>query len=166
MLDYLRAGTKYAAVVREWTGRWADRVRRGLLSWRLAQALGLGSRAGERRRREPIRRVATHLEVEWYAHDIHPWDADLPDEHRARLFAEGVLAHTVTAIRGAFDRFAEVESIAITVLEPRTPHRVLLRGAVTRGDVVEASRTVSAAMSLKLLGVEYRMSEGQLQPLS
>jgi hypothetical protein len=162
MLDYLQTGTKCAAVVREWTGR----ARRVLLSWRVAQALGLGPRAGERRRREPIRRVATHLEVEWYAYDVHPWDRDLPDERRARLFAEGVLAHTVTAIRGAFDRFAEVDSIAITVLEPRRPHRVLLRGAVTRRDVADASRTVSAAMSLKLLGVEYRMSEGQLQPLS
>jgi hypothetical protein len=112
-----------------------------------------------------IQRVSTHLEIEWYAHDVHPWDADLPDDRQARLFVDSALSQTLSAIRRAFERFPEVDSIAVRVLDPRDPTGVLLRGAVSRRDLDAATAIKSDAMSLKLLGVEFQLVDSDLQPL-
>src|SRR5689334_9472823 len=81
---------------------WA-RGRRQRQWWRrVTRALGLQPRPGERRRPPSLGRVSTHLEIEWYAHDVHPWDDDLPPDRQAARFAEATLQHTVAAIRRAF----------------------------------------------------------------
>src|SRR6476646_10471119 len=104
---------------------WA-RDRRQRQWWRrVSRALGLAPRPGERRRPPSLGRVSTQLKIEWYAHDVHPWDADLPPEQQAARFAEETLQHTAAAIRRAFERFPEVDALEIVVREPRRPHGVL-----------------------------------------
>src|SRR6202043_55788 len=80
---------------------------------RLTNALELRPRAGESKDHPSLSNVSAYLEIEWYAHDIHPWDGDLPPERKATLFAEESLTHTAVAIRHAFERFPEVDAIGI-----------------------------------------------------
>jgi hypothetical protein len=110
--------------------------------------------------------VATRLEIEWYARDLHPWDRDLPLERKATLVAEESLTHTAAAIRRAFDQFPEVDAIEIRVLAPYNPHPLLFTGLVTREGAMQCAPNLSPAMTLKLLGIEYRMIDGHLEPLS
>ncbi len=132
---------------------------------RLTRALGISGRAGGAGTSVSLASLSTHLDVEWYARDIHPWDRDLPIERKAVLFAKGSLAHTVTAIRRAFERFPEVESVQIRVLDPRKPHGLLFAGSVFRGDLASVPQNLSPAMTLKLLGIAYRLIDGVLEPL-
>jgi hypothetical protein len=131
----------------------------------VSRALGLTRRPGERRRPPALGRVSTQLEIEWYAHDVHPWDDDLPVELQAARFAEETLQHTVAAIRRAFERFPEVDGLQIVVREPRRPHGVLFTGRVSRAEAARCATSLSAAMALKLLGIEFRMVDGRLEPL-
>jgi hypothetical protein len=131
----------------------------------VSRALGLSPRAGERRRSLSLGRLSTQLEIEWYAHDVHPWDQDLPPEQQAARFTEETLQHTVAAIRRAFERFPEVDALQIVVREPRRPHGVLFAGRAARAEAAECATTLSAAMALKLLGIEFRIVDGRLEPL-
>ena len=141
-----------------------DRQRRRF--WRqLTRALHLKPRGADSADRQLLTKVSTRLEIEWYARDTHPWDADLPSDERARRFTDDSLAGTVAAIRGAFERFPEVDAIEIRVLAPRKPHAVLFSGVATRSDAAECSPRLSPAMTLKLLGIEYLMVDGRLEPI-
>jgi hypothetical protein len=133
---------------------------------RLTRALKLRPRAGEWTVRRSLGKVSARLEIEWYAPDVHPWDGDLPAERKARLFAEESLTHTVDAIRRAFDRFPEVDTLGIRVLGPHKPHAALFAGTVSRENLKQCAPTLSPAMTLKLLDIQYRMVDGQLMPMS
>jgi hypothetical protein len=99
------------------------------------------------------------LRLEWHARDIHPWDCDLPADRRAELFTEELMAETIVAIRQAFERLAEVDVIEIRVLAPNEPGRTVLAGTVCRDDLIAARACPSPAMSLKLLGIQYRLAD-------
>jgi hypothetical protein len=145
-------------VVQWLRGRERRRFRR-----RLNKALELRPRGGESKDHLSLSNVSTRLEIEWHARDIHPWDGDLPPERKARLFAEESQTHTVVAIRRTFERFPEVDAIGIRVLEPHKPHAVLFTGTVSRDDLKQCSPSLSPAMTLKLLGIEYRIVDGHLK---
>jgi len=156
---FTRSGT--AVRLAEWA-----RSRRQRQWWRrVSRALGLERRPGERRRRASLGNVSTHLEIEWYAHDVHPWDEDLPPERQDARFAEEAVPHTLAAIRRAFERFPEVDTLEIVVRDPRKPHPVLFAGRVSRADAAACANTPSPTMALKLLGIEFRMIDGRLQPV-
>jgi hypothetical protein len=133
---------------------------------RLTKALGIGRRPAESSGVATLNQVSTHLEIEWYARDVHPWDRDLPDKRKAVLFAEASLAQTATAIRRAFERFPEVSSLSIRVLAPRKPHGLLFSGSVLRRDLEGVPGHLSPAMTLKLLGIDYQLIDGVLEPLT
>src|SRR5262249_43539864 len=145
-------------------GAWT-RGRERRLWKRLTRALGLGPRAAEVPDRVPLSNVSTRMEIEWYAREVHPWDRDLPAERKARLFADESLTHTGAAIRGGWERFPEVDAIEISVLEPHKPHAVLFKGSVSRDGFDRCPPNLSPGMTLKLLGVEYRLTDGCLEPL-
>jgi hypothetical protein len=107
-----------------------------------------------------LREMSLSLRVEWYARDLHPWDRDLPVERRAELFTAELLADTVVVIRQIFERLAEIDTVQIRVLEPAEPHKTVLAGTVCRDDLDATWGCPSPAMSLKLLGLEYRVSDG------
>jgi hypothetical protein len=99
------------------------------------------------------------LRLEWHARDLHPWDCDLPADRRAELFMAALMAETIVAIRRTFERLAEVDVIEIRVLTPDEPGQTVLAGTVCRDDLIAAQACPSPAMSLKLLGIQYRLSD-------
>jgi hypothetical protein len=146
--------------------KWADLRERRRLRSRVTRALKLKPRGAAPNDGLPLTRLSTRLEVEWYAREVQPWDRDLPPERQARLFVEQSLSDTVVAIWRMFERMAEIDVIDIRVLEPHLPDKTVLAGTVFRGDVNAAGAHPSPAMSLKLLGVRYRVTDGQFEPLS
>jgi hypothetical protein len=142
------------------SGTWrADWERRRLRN-RVARALAMAPRGGVANDTSLLREMSLSLKVEWYARDLHPWDRDLPVERRAELFTAELMADTVAAIRQIFERLAEIDAIHIRVLEPAAPHKTVLAGTVCRDDLNATRDCPSPAMSLKLLGLQYRVSDG------
>jgi hypothetical protein len=145
--------------------RWTELRERRRLRHRVLKTLKLGSRGAECETGLPLRRLSTRLEVEWYARDVHPWDRDLPQEQRTKRFVEESLKDTVAAIWRMFDHLPEIDTIDLRVLEPNHPHKPLFAGTVCRDDVNAAGSCLSPAMSLKALGVRFRLADGCLEPL-
>jgi hypothetical protein len=141
---------------RKWRAEWARRR----LRKRVARALTMAPRGGVANDGTSLRTVSLSLEVEWYARDLHPWDRDLPVERRAELFSAELMADTVVALRQLFERLADIDAIQIRVLEPTEPHKTVLAGTVCRDDLIATQGCRSPAMSLKLLGVQQRVTDG------
>jgi hypothetical protein len=59
-----------------------------------------------------------------------------------------------------FERLVEVDVIQIRVLAPNEAENTVLAGTVYRNDLHAAQACPSPAMSLKLLGVQYRVADG------
>ncbi|HEX4346996.1 MAG TPA: hypothetical protein VHZ73_05450, partial [Vicinamibacterales bacterium] len=105
-------------VLRKWT-----RVReRQRLHRRVAKTLALKPRGAVFNDGLPIKKISNHLEVEWLARGVHPWDLDLPREQRDELFAIEAVGDTLAAILRMFDRLPEVDTIRLRVLGPEPPH--------------------------------------------
>jgi hypothetical protein len=139
----------------KWRGRWERRRLRN----RVIKALTLAPRGAVRDDGPRVREMSLALRLEWHARDIHPWDCDLPADRRAELFTEELMAETIVAIRQAFERLAEVDVIEIRVLAPNEPGKTVLAGTVCRDDLIAARACPSPAMSLKLLGIQYRLAD-------
>jgi hypothetical protein len=148
-------------IVRTLTGIRERRRLRG----RVVRTLALKSRGAIFNDGLPLRKLANHLEVEWFAREPHPWDEDLPPERRAERFVVESLSDTIVAICRMFDRLPEIDTIRIRVLGPNDPDKTLLAGTVHRADLHTSRRCPSPAMSLKLLGIEYRVVDGSFEPL-
>jgi hypothetical protein len=142
---------------RRWRADWEQRR----LRKRVAKALTMAPRGGIAGDGMLLRTMSLSLSVEWYARDLHPWDRDLPVERRAKLFAADLMADTVVAIRQMFERLAEIDAIQVRVLEPTEPHETVLAGTVCRDDLNATRDCRSPAMSLKLLGVQQRVTNNQ-----
>jgi hypothetical protein len=150
----------------EFIRRWTELRERRRLRHRVLKTLRLGSRGAACEKGLPLHRLSTRLVVEWYARDVHPWDRDLPQAQRTTRFVEESLKDTVEAIWRMFERLPEIDAIDLRVLEPNHPHKALLAGTVFREDVNAAGSCQSPAMSLKTLGVKFRLADGGLEPLS
>lgn len=137
-------------------GAW-DRRR---LRNRVIKALTLAPRGAVAHDGLQLRATSLSLTVEWQARDVHPWDRDLPVGRRTELFTTTLMADTVVAIRQMFERLAEVDVIQIRVLTPNEPGKTVLAGTVCRDNLCAAQACPSPAMSLKLLGVQYRLADG------
>jgi hypothetical protein len=152
----------------EWLARvggWLRLHGRRRFMRRVVQALRAGRRAGIASDERRLQKISSHLDLEWNARDVHPWDRDLPRERQAELLATQLLEDTVSVIRRLFNTLPEVDTIRISVREPSEPHNVLLEGTVTRAALRRVRECPSPAMSLKLLGVYYRLIDGSLEPL-
>ncbi len=141
---------------RAWRAEWERRRLRN----RVTRALTMAPRGGVANDSSLLREMSLSLKVEWYARDLHPWDRDLPVERRAEVFTAELMADTVVAIRQIFERLAEIDAIQIRVLEPAEPHKTVLAGTVCRDDLNATRDCPSPAMSLKLLGLQHRVSDG------
>jgi hypothetical protein len=152
----------------EWlvrAGGWLGLGERRRIMRRVVRVLRAGGRAGIRPDERRLQKISTHLDLEWRAREIHPWDRDLPRERQAELFAIQLLEDTVSDIRRLFASLPELDTIHIAVREQPEPHHLLLQGTVTRAAVRQVRDCPSPAMSLKLLGVCYRLMDGSLEPL-
>jgi hypothetical protein len=105
--------------------------------------------------------VTTHLDIEWRARDIHPWDRGLlsPSE-RANAFVEQALADTEAAIHRLFAALAQVDTITLKVREFGS-ERLIISGTVFRPSTSDRSQELSIGMRLRYLGVTYH-SAGSL----
>jgi hypothetical protein len=105
--------------------------------------------------------VTTHLEIEWRARDIHPWDRDLlsPGE-KAVAFVRQSLADTEAAIYRLFEAASQVDVVTLRVFD-RTSANVIISGTVSRPAILARDEELSIGMRLRNLGLTYH-SAGSL----
>jgi hypothetical protein len=105
--------------------------------------------------------IATHLEVEWRARDVHPWDRGiLSPAERATAFVKQSLADTEAAIHRLFATLPHVDVITLKVRD-QISENVIIAGTVSRPAVSCENEKLSIGMRLIYLGLTYH-SAGSL----
>jgi hypothetical protein len=99
--------------------------------------------------------LRTHLEIEWRARDIHPWDRSLlAPAQRAAAFVEQSLADTEAAVYRLFEDVHQVDVITLKVFD-QTSDNVIISGTVSRADILARDEELSIGMRLRNLGLTY-----------
>jgi hypothetical protein len=138
--------------------RGPDRLRR-----RVLRALAL-NRVGKSGTDElSLSHLSNHLEVQWRAREVHPWDRDLPPARVAQLFVEQCLDDTSAALERLFSALPEIDIIEFKVTHPAS-RASIVSGSVMRLEIQNA-KACSSGMRLKQLGVTYRLHDWQFEPL-
>jgi hypothetical protein len=124
-------------------------------------------------RRDGLKPVnsTTHLEIEWRARGIHPWDRGLlSPTQRATAFVEQSLADTEAAIYRLFEALPQVDVIDLRVFD-HTSETLIISGTVTRPVTSARDEKLSIGMRLRYLGITYHSAgslfealEGDHQP--
>jgi hypothetical protein len=127
----------------------------------MQRALALHLRGEVRRDGLHLSAATTHLEIEWRAREIHPWDRELlsPSE-RASSFVEQALADTEAAVYRLFSALPQVNVITLKV-RGQESERLIISGTVLRQDTLARDQELSIGMRLRYLGVTYH-SAGSL----
>ena len=127
----------------------------------IQRALALHLRGEVRRDGLTLSAATTHLDIEWRAREIHPWDRLLlSPSQKANAFVEQALADTEAAIDRLFSDLPQVGIITLRVREQNS-ERLIISGTVQRPDALARNRGLSIGMRLKYLGVTYH-SAGSL----
>ena len=149
------------------TARFLQRVRhsRGRLSRPVTKALALTPRGFIPNDVPSLRELSGQLRVVWHARRIAPWDLHLPSARQAVLFSDLTMRDTDAAIRRLFEELPEIHSLEVQVLEPVPAHRPLIAGTVLRDEALAVISLTSPGMRLKMMGVRYDLTDGQLNPL-
>ncbi len=109
--------------------------------------------------------LSFRLLISWRARSVHPWDSDLPPERQAPRLVNQTFSDTELALERLFTGLPEVDVIDLTVLDTDPRKReVLMRGSIFRREF-ETWHPSSAAMRLKLLGLEYNLVGSHFEPL-
>jgi len=135
-----------------------DRLRR-----RVLRALALNRVGQARTDGLSLSHLSNHLEVQWRAREVHPWDRDLPPTRVAQLFVEQCLDDTSAALQRLFSALPEIDIIEFKVTHPASCAPIV-SGSVTRLEIQNA-KACSSRMRLKQLGVSYRLHDWQFEPL-
>jgi hypothetical protein len=77
----------------------------------IENALALQRRGEVRGDGLTLTQVSHHLEIEWRAREIHPWDRVSESEERELLFSEQSVADTDAALSRLFDKLPELDVI-------------------------------------------------------
>lgn len=109
----------------------------------IQDALALHRRGEVRRDGLDLISAAHHLEIEWCARDIHPWDRFTEPEKREALFAEQSIVDTEAALSRLFNELPEVEVIEFRVIRRGSGQRILA------GTVERAARPSSPCVSAR-----------------
>lgn len=99
-----------------------------------------------------LTQVSHHLEIEWRAREIHPWDRVSESEERELLFSEQSVADTDAALSRLFDKLPELDVIEFRVIHPHSDQRILA-GTVERSARLPSTRRVSPRTRLWHRGV-------------
>jgi hypothetical protein len=131
----------------------------------IERALALHLRGEVRRDGVKPLNSMTHLELEWRARDIHPWDRSLlsPAE-RAAAFVEQSLADTEAAIYRLFEALPQVDAITLRIFD-QTSETLIISGTVTRPDKSARDEKLSIGMRLRYLGVTYHSAGSVFEEL-
>ena len=131
----------------------------------IQRALALHHRGEARKDGLTPTNITTHLEIEWRARDVHPWDRCLlsPAE-RAAAFVKQALADTEAAIRRLFATLPNVDVITLKVLDRRLEN-VIISGTVSRPGAVSRNDDLSTGMRLSCLGLTFHSAGCEFEPL-
>jgi hypothetical protein len=142
------------------------RFRRGrecILKGRVLRALALHRRGEVRPDGLELKAMSTTMRIEWFARDIHPWERTADPARRDRLFAEQCLRDVDATISRLFREIPELDTLEVRVFH-RGSASPLMAGTVNKGDLMPPGRG-APGMKLKTLGVTFKMSNWQLEPL-
>src|SRR5580692_9615531 len=92
---------------------------------KIASALALHRRGEVRPDGLILTQSSHHLDIEWRARDIHPWDRGCEPAERAHLFSEQSLADTDAALSRLFRKFPEIDVITFRVCKPDSDEHIL-----------------------------------------
>lgn len=121
----------------------------------IQRALALHLRGEVRRDGLTLHAATTHLDIEWHAREIHPWDRPLlSPSQKASAFVEQALADTEAAIDRLFAALPQLGIITLRVREQNS-ERLIMSGTVQRSDALARDRSLSIGMRLKYIGVMY-----------
>jgi hypothetical protein len=142
------------------------RFRRGrecILKSRVLRALALHRRGEVRPDGLELKAMSTTMRIEWFAREIHPWERGSDPVGRDRLFAEQCLRDVEAAISRLFQEIPELDALEVRVFHHGSAYP-LMAGIVNKGDLMPPGPG-SPGMKLKTLGVTFKMSNWQLEPL-
>lgn len=127
----------------------------------IERALALHLRGEVRRDGLTPTTSTTHLDIEWCARDIHPWDRGLlSSAQRAAAFVEQSLADTEAAIYRLFEALPQVDVLTVRVFDQTSEH-LIISGTVPRPVTSARDEKLSIGMRLMYLGLTYH-SAGSL----
>ena len=125
---------------------------------KIERALALYLRGEVRRDGLNLTRATAHLELEWRARDIHPWDRGfLSPAESAAAFVKQSLADTEAAVCRLFENLPQVDVITLRVLDPISDSSII-SGTVSRADLLARNEHLSIGMRLRYLGLTYQLS--------
>ena len=127
------------------------------------RALALHLRGEVRSDGLKLTKMSTHLEIEWLARDVHPWDFEDPPAQKALLFVRQCLADTEAAITRLFEALPQVDIVSVRVLE-KTSRSVIMAGTIYR-PAEEATPSLSVGMRLGKRGIKYHSDGWQFESL-
>jgi hypothetical protein len=131
----------------------------------VAKSLAL-HRRGEARADDPILMDLTvKMQMRWRARELHPWDRDLSTTRGARKLAQQTLSDTEAALERLFEACPDVDVIELSVVEPDPDgNRRVIFGTVRRDEFAQW-HPLSTDMRLRLVGLNYRLVDENLEPL-
>lgn len=139
--------------------------RESILKGRVLCALALHRRGEVRADGLELKAMSTNIRIEWIARDIHPWDRGWDRACRERLFADQCLRDADAVIHRLFEKIPELDTLELRVFY-RGLANPLLAGMVKKSDLIPKEERGALGMKLKTLGVTFKMSNWQLEPLS
>jgi hypothetical protein len=139
------------------------RRRECILKSRVLRALALHRRGEVRSDGLKLKAMSTTMRIEWFARDIHPWERGANPAHRDRLFVEQCLRDADATISRLFEEIPELDALEVRVFHHGSASP-LMAGIVNKGDLMQPRRE-APGMKLKTLGVTFKMSNWQLEPL-
>ena len=123
----------------------------------IQESLALHHRGEVRRDGLSLNRASHHLEIEWRARDIHPWDRTDDTEIKDSLFAEQSAADADAVLSRLFKALPEIDVIEFRVIHPDSNARILA-GTVERAAPVPRTRDASPRTRLWHRGVTIAVS--------
>jgi hypothetical protein len=108
-------------------------------------------------------RVSNHLEIEWTARNIHPWDRG-QNWASGFSFVDQTLADTDAAVARLFKALPQVDVIMLRIFDPASG-AAIIGGTVYRSAISDVNRNVSVRMRLSRWGLKFRSTGVFLEPL-
>src|ERR1700733_6911009 len=108
-------------------------------------------------------RISNHLEIEWTARNVHPWDrGQCWDSGFA--FVDQTLADTDAALARLFEALPQIDAIMRRIFDP-VSGAAIIAGTVYRSAISDVHRNVSVRMRLNRWGLKFRSTGLSLEPL-
>jgi hypothetical protein len=117
------------------------------------RSLALHRRGEVRQDGLTLTKASYHLEIEWRAREIHPWDRGCSPREEMRLFTEQCFSDTEAAICRLFAALPVVDLIQFHVIHPNSEDQ-LLGGTVARSVLKQAKSGASTRGRLWQMGVD------------